>query len=84
MEGGSLCSLIAELEEEVHLKEVHFIAECSEDQEDHGETFSPPASPVAQSGKEMLSNPGHKRFFPLEIFLSLRFSLCSRQKQVKV
>lgn len=37
--GGSLCSLIAELEEEVHLKEVHFIAECSEDQEDHGETF---------------------------------------------
>lgn len=40
MEGGSLCSLIAELEEEVHLKEVHFIAECSEDQEDHGDLFS--------------------------------------------
>lgn len=35
----AFCSLIAELEEEVHLKEVHFIAECSEDQEDHGETL---------------------------------------------
>lgn len=84
VEGGSLCSFTAELEEEVHLKEAHFIAECSEYQEDHGETSSPPASPVAQSGKEMLSNPGHEHFFLLDIFLSFRFSLCSRQKQVKV
>ena len=43
VEGGSLCSFTAELEEEVHLKEAHFIAECSEYQEDHGETSSPPA-----------------------------------------
>ena len=38
VEGGSLCSFTAELEEEVHLKEAHFIADCREYQEDHGET----------------------------------------------
>ena len=51
VEGGSLCSFTPEQEEEVRLKEVLFIAEYSEYQEDHGETFSPPAWPVAQRGK---------------------------------
>lgn len=57
--------LIAELEEEVHLKEVHFIVECSEDQEDHGRDLFLQHRLWAQSGKEMLSKlPGHERFFP--------------------